>query len=359
MMNIDAFAFIQSLLDQGVSRGAYPAAAAVVGRLDESPLFFVAGGADLATRFDMASCTKTFSATPLTLRAIEDGELTLYDTVSSFFPEAPPDKADITILQLLTHTSKFTPHYHIENDTDDPSRVVESILGSTLLDQPVGTPAYSCIGFILLGKILEKVYGAPLDALARERVFEPLGMINTSYNPTGGNFAPTEVNPATGVAWQGVVHDENARFLRGVSANAGVFSDIADTARYCAMLACGGAGYISRAMLRKAIHNYTPGHEVHRGLGFHLAGPPLNYMGDLFPPESFGHTGFTGTCFAVDPHTGFYTALLTNRVHPTRNNDKLTRFRRVFHNRVYAAFSKLSGQGCGEGLPLPDSRSIY
>ncbi|GHU65920.1 serine hydrolase [Clostridia bacterium] len=309
----------------------------------------------MATRFDMASCTKTFSATPLTLLAIEDGELTLYDTVSRFFAEAPPDKADITILQLLTHTAGFTPHYFIENDVDDPSRAVESILRTTLLDQPAGTPAYSCIGFILLGKILEKIYGAPLDQLAAERVFQMLGMANTSYNPSGDNIAPTEVDSATGIAWRGIVHDENARFLRGVSANAGVFSDITDTAKYCAMLACGGNGYISRVMLSKAIRNYTPGHDVHRGLGFHLAGPPLNYMGDLFPPESFGHTGFTGTCFAVDPHTGLYAALLTNRVNPTRDNEKMPRFRRVFHNRVYAAFSRIQTQTDGLlGRPILD-----
>ncbi|MDR1598903.1 MAG: beta-lactamase family protein [Oscillospiraceae bacterium] len=347
MLDFEKFSFIQPLLEQGARDGAFPSATAAVGWRGETPLLFAVGGANLLTRFDMASCTKPFSATPLALLAIEDGELTLYDTVSRFFPETPPDKAGITILQLLTHTGGFTQHYHIQDDTDDPERVVESILRSTLLDQPEGTPAYSCIGFILLGKILEKAYGASLDALSAERVFGPLGMRNTSYNPTGGNIAPTEMSAATGVAWQGIVHDENARFLRGVSANAGVFADIADTARFCAMLAMGGDGFLSAATMRKAIRNYTPGHDTHRGLGFHLAGPPLNFMGDLFPPESFGHTGFTGTCFAVDPHTGFYAALLTNRVHPTRENDKIQRFRRVFHNRAYAAFSRLSNRTDG------------
>ncbi|GHU72357.1 serine hydrolase [Clostridia bacterium] len=341
MLNLDAFAFIQELLKQGVTDGVFPSATAAVGYRDERPMLFAAGDCDVATRFDMASVTKTIAPTPLTLRAIEDGELTLYDTVSRFFPTAPPDKADITILQLLTHTGKFTPHFFIEHDVDDPGECVASILRSTLLDIPDGTPAYSCIGFILLGKILEHVYGAPLDTLANERVFKPLDLTNTSYNPTGTNIAPTEVDQATGLAWQGIVHDENARFLRGISANAGIFSDIADTAKFCAMLACGGRGFISQPMLTKAIRNYTPGHDVHRGLGFHLAGPPLNFMGDLFPAESFGHTGFTGTCFAVDPSTGFYAALLSNRVHPTRDNEKMPRFRRVFHNRVYAAFSKV------------------
>ncbi|MDR0396504.1 MAG: beta-lactamase family protein [Oscillospiraceae bacterium] len=347
MLEISTFSFIQTLLDDGVRGGAFPSAVASVGYRDEPPLLFASGGADIATRFDMASCTKAFAATPLSLLAIEDGDLTLFDTISRFFPDAPPDKSGITILRLLTHTSGFTPHYHIQDDTDDPARVIESILRSPLLDQPEGTPAYSCIGFILLGKILEKIYGAGLDELSDARVFKPLGMRNTSYNPTGVNIAPTETDAETGTAWRGIVHDENARFLGGVSANAGIFSDIADTSRYCAMLANDGEGFLAEATLRKATRNYTPGHDTHRGLGFHLAGSPLNYMGDLFPPESFGHTGFTGTCFAVDPYTGFYATLLTNRVHPTRANEKILRFRRVFHNRIYAAFSRVSNQTKG------------
>lgn len=95
----------------------------------------------------------------------------------------------------------------------------------------------------------------------------------------------------------------------------------------------------------KAIRNYTPGADVHRGLGFHLAGTECNFIGDLFPEDSFGHTGFTGTSFAIDPHTGFFAILLSNRVHPTRDNPRLMRFRRCFHNALYATFSKERRQG--------------
>lgn len=136
------------------------------------------------------------------------------------------------------------------------------------------------------------------------------------------------------------MHDENARFLGGVSANAGVFSDIRDCARYASMLACGGKGYLAPATLRAAIRNYTPGHDAHRGLGFHVAGLPGEFFGDLFPAPSFGHTGFTGTSLVVDPESGVFAVLLSNRVHPSRENARHLRFRRRFHNAVYAALSR-------------------
>jgi len=164
-------------------------------------------------------------------------------------------------------------------------------------------------------------------------------MMHTGYLPSGDNIAATEVDSSTGKAWQGIVHDENARFLRGVSANAGIFSCIDDMILFAQMLANGGDGYLSPAMFAKSICCHAENGDIRRGLGFHLAGTPFNYMGDLFPECSFGHTGFTGTSLAVDPTTGFYLILLSNRVHPTRENLKLMRFRRTLHNAMYASFS--------------------
>lgn len=330
-----AYDFVRPLLDSAVESGVFPSAAAAVGCKDTCYLTCAAGAADLNTRFDMASVTKVFAPTMLALRALEAGELTLDDTVSRFF-DAPDDKAALTIRQLMTHTSGLPPSFPIFEEAAAPADALDCILRHPAAPAD-GTVRYSCIGYILLGMILEKHYHAPLDVLARERVFSPLGMLRTGYCPTGGNFAPTEVDPQTGAAWSGTVHDENARFLGGVSGNAGVFSDIQDCVRFATMLACDGGGYLSPATLRKAIANHTPNQPMRRGLGFHLAGVPGSYCGDLFPGSSYGHTGFTGTSLAVDPVTGFYAVLLTNRVHPTRANEELTRFRRVFHNRVYSA----------------------
>jgi CubicO group peptidase (beta-lactamase class C family) len=205
------------------------------------------------------------------------------------------------------------------------------------------------MGYILLGFILEKVYGKPLDSLTQELVLTPLHMDHTGYRPSGGNIAATEVDAATGIPWQGTVHDENARFMKGVSANAGLFSDLGDVMRFAKMLASGGAPLLSPATLRLAIKDRTPEHAVHRGLGFHVSGGPGSFMGDLFPAVSFGHTGFTGTSLAVDPETGLYAVLLTNAVHPKRGNPAVQRFRRLFHNRVFAAAFR-DHLSCGEDI---------
>lgn len=347
---MDMYDFIRPMLAEAIADGAFPSAVAAVGCGGTVYGRFAAGDARLGTRFDIASMSKIFGPTMLALQAIDRGDLTLYDPLARFFPDAPADKAAITVLQLMTHSGGFEPTFYLEDEIDDPVDAARCILRHPLAAPPDGTPRYSCMGYILLGKLLERLYGAPLDVLAKAHVFGPLGMADTAYCPTGADIAPTEVDPATGAAWCGTVHDENARFLRGVSGNAGVFTTLEDAIRLVSTLARGGDGFLSPAVMRRATQNHTPGHDAHRGLGFHLGGTPASFMGDLFPADSFGHTGFTGTCFAVDPHTGFYAILLTNHVHPKRGGEKLFRFRRAFHNRVYAAFTREhqrpDGLGC-------------
>ncbi len=337
-------ALLQSMLNEGVQAGCFPSAAAAVGCGEQVFAAAAAGRISLPngalttldTRFDMASCSKILSPTILALMALEKGLLTLDDTIGDFFPASDSTKS-ITIRQLMTHTSGINPHILLEEHTDDPDKALDVILNAPLVGE-AGVPRYSCMGYIVLGKILGKAYGETLDKLAQKYVFEPLRMTHTSYCPTGDNIAATEVDPTTGIAWQGIVHDENARFMGGVSANAGVFSDINDCVLFAQMLARHGAPLLTRATMDKAVFNYTPDFDVHRGLGFHLGGPDRNYLGDLMPACSFGHTGFTGTSIGVDPTTGFFVILLSNRVHPTRDNSSHLRFRRRFHNAMYAAF---------------------
>ncbi len=343
---------IHALLEEGIRSGCFPCGAAAVGCGDTLFAMEVTGrislpdGADatLATRFDMASCTKIMGATMLALQGLEQGKLTLDDTIGRYF-DAPEATRSITIRQLMTHTSGIVPHLLLQEQTDDPTQAVQVILHTPLAGE-AGVPRYSCMGYIVLGNILEKIYGDSLDQLAKRRIFDPLGMTHTGYCPTGDNFAATEIDPTTGRMLQGVVHDENARFLGGVSANAGIFSDIRDCVTFAQMLARHGAPLLTKATMDKAIHNYTPGFDVHRGLGFHLGGTECNYTGDLMPGCSFGHTGFTGTSIAVDPTTGFFAVLLTNRVHPSRENVSQLRFRRLFHNAAYSTFLREQGNAC-------------
>ena len=341
---MERFHFIPGMLENAVADDVFPSAAAGIGLKGETLFTGYAGKlslpdgepVNLDTRYDLASMTKAAAPTMLALMALENGLLTLDDTLSRFF-DVPDDKADITVYHLMTHTSGITPSFLLEEVCQDPSQAQGAILRRPLEGPPGRMPRYSCMGYILLGFILEKVYGKTLDVLARELVFNPLHMDHTGYRPAGGNIAATEVNAATGIPFTGTVHDENARFMNGVSANAGLFSDLNDVMRFVKMLAEGGAPLINPATLHLAIRDRTPEHDVHRGLGFHISGGPGSFMGDLFPAVSFGHTGFTGTSFAVDPETGLYAVLLTNAVHIKRGNPAMQRFRRLFHNRVYAA----------------------
>ncbi len=346
-----SFEDARRLMAQAVQDKIVPSAALAVGIKDTVFLMETWGRtslpdgplANVHTRYDMASLTKVIATSMIAFHALEHGLICLYDSIGLFL-DAPAEKQGITIRHLLTHTGGIVDHIMLSEEISDPQTVCDCILAWPLSAAVGERVIYSCMGFILLGAILEKVYGKPLDVLAQTLVFDPLGMKNTGYCPQGENFAATEADPQTGRMLCGVVHDENARFLGGVSANAGLFSDIQDCARFASMLAMGGAlegkQFLSPAMLKTAIQNYTPGNDQHRGLGFHLAGTEGNFMGDLFPPCSFGHTGFTGTSLAVDPTTGLYIVLLTNRVHPTRQNSGHLRLRRLLHNAVYAAFSR-------------------
>ncbi len=341
-----AFETVDRLLCQGLAQGAYPSAALAIGIRENIFLKKTYGACTGNTLFDIASLSKIVSATMIAFRFLEDGRLRLYDTVGDFFPDAPADKREITLLHLLTHTSGIADHFFLSDYTSDPAEAARVILKHPLVQAPGTGPIYSCMGYILLGKILEQIGNAPLDQLAQHYVFDPLGMTHTSYHPAG-DIAPTELDPASGKLLQGVVHDENARFLQGISANAGVFSDLDDMIIFTKMLACGGrqsdgTAYLSPAMLQAALINRTPRSTGEfRGLGFNLAGSPRNFLGDLMGPRTFGHTGFTGTSIAVDPDTGLWVLLLTNRVCPTRKNAQLVRMRSLIHNAAAAEASRL------------------
>ena len=341
-----AFEQVHHLIRQGLEQGAYPSAALAIGIGDQVYLKQTYGQCNEHTLFDMASVTKILSATMIAFRFLEEGLLRLYDTVSVFFPDAPEDKKNITILHLMTHTSGIADHFLISDFTDDPRDALKVILNHPLHQAPGGDPIYSCMGYILLGKILEQIGGMPLDQLAQKYVFEPIGMTHTGYHPTG-DVAPTEMDPATGKLICGVVHDENSRFLKGISANAGVFSDLEDMIRFTQMLSLDGrlpdgSHYLSPATLQAALLNRTPNSKGEfRGLGFNLSRSPSNFLGDLLSPRAYGHTGFTGTSIALDPDTGLWVVLLTNRVCPSRANTKMIRLRSLVHNAAAAEASRL------------------
>lgn len=306
---------------------------------------------DEHTLYDMASVTKILSTTMITLRLIAAGELDPADPLSLYFGEmVPEDKEDISIFRLLTHTSGLAAHIMLEDYMKPDGDAADFLLHRPLAYQPGTKVVYSCMGFILLGKLLERISGKPLDVLAREEVFEPLGMTRTGYHPLDrpvdpSNTAFTERDHKTGEWLCGKVHDENARFLGGVSGNAGVFSDLDDCIRFARMLAghgtLDGETYLPRRIFDAAIQNYTPGMDENRGLGFHLANGCYSCSGLFFDQNGFGHNGFTGPHIFVAPDSGLYVVLLNNRVHPTRANCAHLRLRRVLHTLASVEYDEL------------------
>ncbi len=225
-----------------------------------------------------------------------------------------------------------------------PEQAVEAILASAPVCEPGAEVHYSCMGYILLGKILERITGTSLDKLAKQMVFQPLGMKHTEYCPKGHDIATTEYSEMRGKYICGEVHDENAHFLGGVSANAGVFAPIGDMIQFAMMLAERGktssGQFLSPATFDLAVNNFTPTLSEARGLGFQLQPPmpALTSMGDLMSEGSYGHTGFTGTSLFVDAKTGRWAILLTNAVHYGRDKTAFLRYRRLFHNAVMSDY---------------------
>lgn len=369
-MNFDAA--VRAVYD-GVKSGAAPCAAFAIGRGNEVFVSDAVGyraynpekiPVSRDTRFDLASLSKVVSTTTVALRMIEEGRLLLTDTLSDYFTSeelegAPDGRAGVTVFRLMTHSSGITPHVMLERflDAPDDSRVANVILSSAPFCRPGEQVYYSCMGYILLQKILERLSGKPLDVLASEYVFGPLGMKNTGYVPGPGNadyapagpddggFALTEYSKTRGTWICGRVHDENAYFLGGVSGNAGVFTTLDDMIAFSQMCATRGENprtgkpFLARSTFDTATVNYTPGLDEARGLGFQLK-PPLPgscACADLMSVGSYGHTGFTGTSLYVDPRDGFWGLLLTNAVHLGRENKGgYFRMRRQFYNAARA-----------------------
>ncbi|MBQ7320000.1 MAG: beta-lactamase family protein [Clostridia bacterium] len=334
----------QKALDDGIAAGAFPCYAAAVGCGDE--LYFRSVGGLRAhfpsplpltddALFDMASLTKLMGTTMAALRLIDRGTLRLTDTLGRYF-DCCYGKESLTVFDLMTHTSGLPAHAPLWQMGISPEDAVRAIL-SPELTYPTGSKVvYSCMGFIVLGKLLERASGMTLDALVQREVLQPLGLHDTCYNPAPDRICvSTEKKAGSEHYICGHVHDENAHFLGGVSGNAGLFSTLRDTARFAAMLSRRGEGYLSRELFDLAITDHTTADpEDARGLGFDLYRSGTCPGGCRLSRGSYGHTGFTGTTLYVDRDSGVYVLLLSNRVHFGRSNDTFYPHRRGFFDTV-------------------------
>ncbi|GAA3557164.1 serine hydrolase domain-containing protein [Amycolatopsis ultiminotia] len=300
------------------------------------------------TIFDLASISKLFTSITA-LQLVDEGKLDVNSPVVRYLPDfGVHGKQDVTIEQLLTHTSGFdadpTPSLW-EGYPDIPSRR-KAVLDSPLKNAPGSTYLYSDLNMLTLGFVVEKLTGQPLDQVVHDRITTPLGMADTGYNPPAsklGRVAATEYesDPPRGLV-RGQVHDENAWSLGGVAGHAGVFSTASDLAVLCQTILNGGS-YRGHRILRpdtveKMLTNYNERFpDDSHGLGFELDQPW--YMGALSSPVTAGHTGFTGTTLVIDPESRSFALLLTNRVHPTREWGSINTARQVWATSLAKAMA--------------------
>lgn len=340
-----------ALLAEEIDAGLLPGAVAVIARRGSVAAYRALGWAQLQpvrrpmepdTLFDLASLTKITATLPSVLALMERGAFRLDDPIHRFFPEFTSEgREEVCIRHLLTHTSGLPPGiplYRYEGSREDRIRL---IFGVPLTERPGTRVIYTDLGFILLGELVARVSGRPLDQFAREQVFEPMGMNVTCFNPPAELrpcCAATEYREHLGRHQCCEVHDENATALGGVAGHAGLFGTAADVAAYGQMWLEGGCRVLSPATALAATRDQTPGLADCRGWGWVVSRPDSAWLscGDLFSPGSFGHTGFTGTSLWVDPARELVVALLTNRVHLGRQ-EHIIRLRPRLHNAVASA----------------------
>ncbi len=335
---------IREFLNRTIQNGEIPSATYMIGTsaevLEKGALGFLGEGREAVredTLYDLASVTKPIVALAA-MKLLQNGQIALDDTVDMYLPEYQnTTKSDITVYQLLTHTSKIYGSVPLYKTAHTKEELLEAIIH--MPNREKNDVLYSSQGMIVLGCIIERICGQPLDAVLKEMIFEPLAMDATLFNPPErlfGNIASTEYCQWRQRMIIGQVHDENAVVLGGVCGHAGLFSNIFDLAKLCVALlttkTAQGDPFLSPAVCQLMTQNHTADLNLARGLGWQAKDKHGSPAGDLFSNVSYGHTGFTGTSVWIDPSRDLYAVLLTNRVHPTRANEHIFEIRRKFHN---------------------------
>jgi len=358
------------LLDRAVVDGAFPGGVLAVGLRDQvviHPFGKVSVNPRSAavradTIYDIASLTKVVATTTALMILVQEKRLDLAMPVARLLPEwaagakSDPDpnwRSRVTVQMLTLHDAGLPAHRDFFKEAKGRDAVLARVMAESLVREPGKQVEYSDLGFILLGEIVQRVTGEALEVFARQDIFKPLGMSQTEFNPPSSlraRIAPTEDDTTFRKRLlQGEVHDENSWAMGGVAGHAGLFSTAGDLAAFAQMILNGGSYAYHRLLTRAMIQEFTARVQVAdsaRALGWDV--PTENSSsGHYFSPHSFGHTGFTGTSLWFDPQRGLFVILLTNRVNPTRANEKIRQVRPALHDAVFEALGLATEHAAG------------
>ena len=375
-LNSTRLAKIDEIVNDAINKGAFPGCVVLVARKGKIAYEKAFGFTNFDQKepinakmiYDLASVTKVSATTVAVMKLYEEGKLSLEKTLGDYLPWVKgTDKAGLKIKDVLLHQAglnPFIPFYKeiIDSASGKPlpayfstvssanfsSRVAENlylrndwqdslykrILQSKLT--PAGKYVYSDNDFIFLGKVVEALSGLPLNKYVQQNIYEPLQMTTTGFNPRErfmlNSIVPTEEEKHfRGQLIRGDVHDEGASLFGGVAGHAGLFSNAYDLAQLYQLLLNGGSLNGVQLFKKETVNLFTAyNSEIsRRGLGFDKPEKDNSTRKDPYPSKSvsantFGHTGFTGTCVWVDPDKDLVYIFLSNRVTPTRNNNKLS-----------------------------------
>jgi len=321
----------------------------------------------IETVYDLSSLTKALATTVAVMILARDGKFRLDDRVTRFFPNfGVHGKTTITFRHLLAHCSglaAWRPFYQRIADIEKGGRVnfmasygaKEFVYEETHREKPEAKPAtktiYSDLGFIVLGETIENVASVALNRFCREKIFRPLGLRATDYidisqvrsrrlEPVADMFAPTEICPSRKRLLVGEVDDENAFAMGGVAGHAGLFAPVREVDRIARELIASYAGrsdFVPQKIIREFWTRDTTVPGSTWALGWDTPSAEHSSSGHRFGPAAVGHLGFTGTSIWIEPESEVGISMLTNRVHPRRDNQTIREFRPKIHDLIMDA----------------------
>jgi len=308
--------------------------------------------------YDLASLTKPLATTLAVISLLKNKILDLQDTLSDLLEiELPKDKKNIKLIHLLGHCSGLPAYRPYFKDLAGKkkyrgSAVIKKIMAEKMAYKTGESQLYSDLGFMLIGEIIKKKTSLRLDEYVNKKIYKPMGidkLLFFNFNnkiKKGVNYAPTELCNWRKKLLYGQVHDDNAFTMQGVAGHAGMFGNIYGVTalvNYLIDIIEGRKDHpdINREYLNKFIKKNN---NEYFGLGFDTPSSENSSSGHYFSEKSFGHLGFTGTSFWVDLEKKISIVLLTNRVHPDRKNEKIRKFRPVFHDLIMKKLMERRGK---------------